>query len=226
MLINWHRNTQLNQYADWLRALQRDANEQLTEEQMLLHISTLENFWQSLSLRVNEEMVILLPLLNAVQRQELFESIADKNEDFREDYVDVDNDERMKQYLDRMLDNYEKWLGDLTNEQELAVEVAGADMLSSADLRLQRRQQWQRSIQDILDSSDSAAQKAKSLREFFAGFDMRDNVEMRNIEKTNKHIIARLTVQIVHGMTEEQKAHFVSRTNDYIRMFTELAEGR
>ena len=42
VLINWHRNTQLNQYADWLRALQRDANEQLTEEQMLQHIARIK----------------------------------------------------------------------------------------------------------------------------------------------------------------------------------------
>lgn len=226
ILISWHRNSQLNQYADWLRALQRDANHQLTEERVLQHIITLEGFWKSITLRINEEMVILLPLLNAEQRQELFASIADRNEDFHDDYIDVDNDERIEQYVDRMLDNYEKWLGDLTDDQEVAVEQAASELLTGAQLRLQRRQQWQRSIQNILDTSDSATHKAERLREFFAGFDIDDNVAMKNIGNTNKHIIARLTVQIVHSMTEEQKAHFVSRTNDYIRMFTELAEER
>ena len=226
VLINWHRNTQLHQYAEWLRALQRDANEQLTEEQMLQHIDMLESFWKTLSLKVNEEMVILLPLLNAEQRAELFDSIVDKNEDFREDYVDVDNDERVDQYTDRMLDSYETWLGDLTDEQETAVEQASAKMQTSAGLRLERRQRWQRSIQSILDTSDSATQKAVSLGKYFTDFNSRDNGAMKTIENRNRQILARLTVQIVHSMSDDQKTHFISRTNDYIRMFNELAEQR
>ena len=36
-LINWHRNTQLEKYATWLGVIQRDANQQLTEEKILEH---------------------------------------------------------------------------------------------------------------------------------------------------------------------------------------------
>ena len=225
-LINWHRNTQLHQYAKWLRVFQRDANDQLTEEKMLQHIATLDNFWQSLSLKINEEMVRLLPLLNADQRKELFSNITEKNAEFREEYVDVDNDKRIIQYTDSMVDSYETWLGNLTDEQESAVKHAAAKMQTAAGLRLERRQQWQRSIQRILDTNDSATQKAASLAKYFTDFNSLDNVVMNMIEKTNRQILARLTVQIVHSMTDDQNAHFVIRTNDYIRMFTELAEER
>lgn len=226
VLISWHRNTQLQQYAEWLRALQRDANGHLTEEKMLQHIDVLEGFWQSLSLKVNEEMVMLLPLLNAEQRAELFSSIADNNEEFREEYVDVDNGEHIEKYTDSMLDSYETWLGSLTDEQETAVELAAAKMRSSAGLRLERRLQWQRSIQRILEANDSATQKADALGEYFKDFNSRDNDDMKAIENANRQVVARLTVQIVHSMSDEQKAHFVSRADDYIRMFNELAEER
>lgn len=226
LLINWHRNTQLHQYAKWLRVFQRDANDQLTEEKLLQHIATLDSFWQSLSLKTNEEMARLLPLLNAEQREELFSNIADKNDEFHEDYVAVDNDERIEQYTDRMVDNYEKWLGNLTDEQESTIKQAAAKMQATAGLRLKGRQQWQQSIQRILATNDSATQKAASLAKYFTDFNSRDNVAMNTIGKTNRQLLARLTVQIVHSMTEDQNAHFVSRTNDYIRMFTELAEER
>lgn len=224
LLINWHRNTQLHQYAKWLRVFQHGANDQLTEEKLLQHIATLDSFWQSLSLKINEEMVRLLPLLNAEQREELFSNIADKNDEFREDYVAVDNDKRIEQYTDRMMDNYEKWLGNLTDEQESEVKQAADKMQATAGLRLKGRQQWQRSIQRILATNDSATQKAASLAKYFTDFNRRDNVAMNTIEKKNRQLLARLTVQIVRSMTEDQNAHFVSRTNDYIRMFTELAE--
>lgn len=226
VLINWHRNTQLQQYAEWLRVLQRDANNQLTEEQMLQYIATLDSFWQSLSLKVNEEMVRLLPLLNAEQREELFINIADKNDDFREEYVDVDKNERIDQYTERMTDSYETWLGNLTDKQESTVKQAAAKMLATAGLRLERRQQWQQSIKRILETKNSTTQKAGSLGQYFTDFNSKDNVAMNTVDKTNRQLLARLTVQIVHSMTDDQNAHFVSRTNDYIRMFTELAMKR
>ena len=226
VLINWHRNTQLHQYAEWLRVLQRDANNQLTEEQVLQYITTLDRFWQSLSLKVNEEMVRLLPLLNAEQREELFSNITDKNDDFREEYVGVDKNERIVQYTDRMTDSYETWLGNLTEKQESTVKQAAAKIQATAGLRLERRQHWQQSIKRILETKDSTTQKAGSLGQYFTDFNSKDNVAMNAVDKTNRQLLARLTVQIVHSMTADQNAHFVSRTNDYIRMFNELAKER
>lgn len=226
VLLNWHRNTQLHQYAAWLRVFQRDANDQLTVEKTLQHIATLDSFWQSLSLKLNEEMVMLLPLLNAEQREELFSNIADKNDDFHEKYVDVDNDERIDQYTDRMLDSYEEWLGNLTDEQESAVEQAATKMHATAGLRLERRQQWQQSIQRIIDTNDSATKKTASLAKYFTDFNSRDNVAMKTIDKTNRQLFAGLTMQIVHSMTDDQNDHLDSITTDYIRMFNELAEER
>ena len=42
----------------------------------------------------------------------------------------------------------------------------------------------------------------------------------------NRRIMVKLTVQIAHSLSTEQRAHFVEKTNDYIRMFTELADNR
>jgi len=225
-LINWHRNTQLEQYATWLGVIQSDANQQLTEEKILQHFATLNDFWQSLSLKLNEEMVSLLPLLNAEQREELFSNIEDKNDEFREDYVVIDNDERIEKHTDRMMDIYESWLGNLTDEQESAVKQAATEMRATSELRLERRLQWQQSIKNILEISDSEAKKLASLEKYFIDFNKKNNVTLNEADKTNKKIIARLTLQIVHSLTSEQNTHFVSKTNDYIRMFTELVQER
>ena len=226
VLINWHRNTQLEQYATWLGVIQSDANQQLTEEKILQHFATLNDFWQSLSLKLNEEMVSLLPLLNAEQREELFSNIEDKNDEFREDYVVIDNDERIEKHTDRMMDIYESWLGNLTDEQESAVKQAATEMRATSELRLERRLQWQQSIKNILEISDSEAKKLASLEKYFIDFNKKNNVTLNEADKTNKKIIARLTLQIVHSLTSEQNTHFVSKTNDYIRMFTELVQER
>ena len=226
VLINWHRDTQLNKYANWLRVLQRDTNNHLTEDKMRKHIATLYRFWQSISQKADEEMVLLLPLLNTEQRKELYSSIDEKNDEFREEYAEVKSEERITQYTDRIIDNYETWLGVLTDEQEVSVKQTAARLQSTARYRLERRKQWQRSIKLILDTNNSTSQKNASLREFFTGYKSQEIVAMNTVFNLNKNIISHLTLQIVHSMTDEQKAHFVTSTNDYIRMFEELAKQR
>lgn len=226
LLINWHRNTQLRQYADWLNEIQLELGPELTATQLQKHIVTLETFWSSLSIKVNEEMVVLLPLLDAGQRDELFENIADKNDDFRDDYIDLNESERIESYTDSLLDTYENWLGDLTEDQQQNIETAAGKLHSGAELRLQQRLLWQRSIKEIIDNNDPGEKKSERLRRFLANFDSDDNARLLAVTNANKHIITQLTLQIAHSLTAEQKQYFISKTDDYIRIFTELAENR
>lgn len=225
-LINWHRNTQLRQYADWLKEIQLELGPELTAAQLHKHIVTLETFWSSLSIKVNAEMVVLLPLLDAGQREELFASIEEKNDDFRDDYIDLDESERIASYTDSLLDTYENWLGDLTEDQQQDIETAAGELHSGAELRLRQRLLWQRSIKEIIDNNDPGEKKAERLRTFLAGFDSDENAQMSAVTKANKHIITQLTLHIAHSITAEQKQYFISKTDDYIRIFTELAENR
>jgi len=225
-LINWHRNTQLIQYADLLRTFQQDLDSPLTEEQVIQHIYAMELLWYPLAQKVNQEMAALLPLLNAKQREELFASIEEKNEDFYDEYVDLDNEERIEQYTDSMLDNYESWFGELDERQQQYIEQTAYQIRSSASLRLQQRKVWQQSISEMLESADNTEKKTERLRTFFENFNIDDDAELASANAANVQLIAKLTVQIVNRLTPDQKKYFTDKTNDYIRIFTELAENR
>ncbi|MBT8128663.1 MAG: hypothetical protein KJP10_01645 [Gammaproteobacteria bacterium] len=226
VLLNWHRNTQLKQYAGWLQSLQPDIGVQLTEQQLEQHISEMEGFWLSLLNKVNDEMAYLLPMLDEVQREELFVYLDDSNEEFRESFIEPEDQERIDDYAGRMIDVYEDWIGELTDEQAGSVEQAAAELISSAELRLQRRLEWQQGIRQILVSADSPYDKSQRLRVFLAGFEQDQDGPIRQASDINRQVIIRLTVHIAHSLTNEQREFFISRTDDYIRMFTELAENR
>lgn len=226
VLLEWHRNTQLKQYADWLSALQRDMAAQLTEQQVEQRITEMDRFWRSLSAKVNDEMAHLLPLLNTEQQDELFMNIEDSNNEFREEFVDLNEEQRIEDYAERISDTYQSWIGELTDEQQRNVEQAATELVSTAELRLQRRLQWQRGIREILAEQETAQNKTGRLRQFLSGFEDIDDETMKEKSEINRGVIVRLTVQISNSMTEDQQAHFISKTNDYIRMLTELAENR
>jgi len=226
VLLKWHRNTQLEQYADWLSALQRDMGTQLTEQNVELRIAEMDQFWRSLSEKINDEMAHLLPLLNKEQLAELFINLEDTNEEFREEFVDLNDEERIEDYIERMSSTYENWISGLTDEQTRMVEQAATELVSTAELRMQRRLEWQHGIREILAEDDTNQNKTGRLRQFLAGFEDIDDETMKEKSDINRGIIVRLTVQISHTMTEDQKAFFISKTSDYIRMLTELAENR
>jgi len=225
-LVNWHRNTQLTQYAELLRIFQKDIQSPLNEELVLQHIATIQLLWQSLEVKLNKEMAELLPLLNAEQQEELFASIEDKNEDFYDEYVDLYNDERIDQYTETTLETYENWLGYISEEQERAIEKAAAELTNSASLRLDQRRLWQRSIQEILKTSDSEEIKSKQLQQFFKRFSINDQPQLKVISDVNKKIIARLTVEVINQASANQKTFFKNKIDEYIKIFSELAENR
>ena len=226
VLLNWHRNTQLQQYAALLSSFQQDFGPQLTEQRVFQHMSTMESLWQPLSEKLNEEMALLLPLLNDGQLEELFDSIDEKNEEFHDEYVDLDEEQLIEEYSEKLLDNYESWLGDLSRQQEVIIEKAAYKFNSSAHLRLEKRRKWQSNIRQILYSEDAADIKSERLRVFFKAFDSERGDALAEANQANKQVIAWLTVELVHAATDEQKQHFINVTDDYIRIFTELAENR
>ena len=226
LLLDWHRSTQLKQYAAWLQSVQQDMGEQLTEERLDQHIRTMEAFWLALFVRLNDEMAYLLPMLDQTQQEELFSYLGDSNEEFREEFIDPEPDERTEDYAGRMIDTYGNWLGGLTDDQARAVEQAAGELVSTAELRLQRRLEWQQGIRDILTANDSHYDASQRLRVFLAGFEQDPDGPIRAASETNRQTIIRLTVQIAHSLTQEQKDHFIDKTDDYIRMFIELAENR
>ena len=241
LLINWHRNTQLTQYADLLRSFQQSFGPKLTEERVSQHITAMESLWPPLGEKLNQEMAVLLPLLNDDQLDELFDSLNEKNEDFYDEYVDLDKAELYEVYNDRLFENYENWLGDLTEQQETDIEKTSHMFHSSAHLRLKLRKNWQRNIREILVSDDAAESesvqgksendksvnsKSERLRVFFKKFNTERVAALADTGNANKRLITSLTVKLVHAATADQKAYFMNKTDDYIRIFTELAENR
>jgi len=225
-LITWHRNTQLIQYANLLRDLKRDFGPDLTEQQVSYTIKNIEDFWQILVEKLNKEMVTLLPLLNNDQLDELFVNIDKKNDKFYKENVDLDKDEISEEYEERLLDNFETWLGDLTKQQKDEIQKTATTIDSSANLRLQLRKYWKKNIQEILKTEDTVDIKSNKLTIFFNQFNAKQIDMLANIRNKNIQAIGLLALKLMHIATPEQKQNFINKADYYIRIFTELKENR
>ena len=225
-LLDWHRNTQLVQYARWLQAIQDSVVAGATEEQLAQRIHEMDEFWFALADRLNREMAHLLPQLDEAQRKELFASIHIKNEAFRKEYIELNEEARRQYYRERLLETFESWIGDLSQEQRNLIATVADKQVDTAELRLQRRLEWQQGIESILSDNISKQQKSLRLQEFMSGFVQTRSPELEEKSAYNQRLFIQLAVGVSHSMTETQVEHFVEKTGQYIKMLTELAENR
>ena len=223
-LINWHRRTQLPDYAEWLQGLQREVLNDLTFEQIQRRFDEGDQFWLSMLTMINKEMAVLLPQLDENQRRELFASIAEKNDDYRKKYIDICKAEMLDGFYDQLLEFYETWLGSITEQHRKYIELTALELESTALYRLQRRIAWQKGIRSILESSSTQSEKQQALLTFFNDFETYKNDNLIRSFEANKELIAELTVKIARSLTPDQKEYFTHKTNDYIRMFNELVD--
>ena len=198
----------------------------MTEEQVTQRIKEMDLFWSSLSIKLNDEVSNLLPHLDESQRDELFNSIRYKNEIFRGKYIDMDEEERKEYYSERLLETYETWIGKLTDEQEHEIVLSANKQVDTAELRLQRRLDWQEGITQILNNNLSIEEKTQRLYNFMSEFETTNTPGLREKLDYNQRIFSKLTVKISHSMSKDQMEFFIDKTDGYIRMFTELAESR
>jgi hypothetical protein len=222
MLLHWHRSTQLDQYADWFKSLQTSIQPTVADDQILQHFQQAEIFWEQLVTRINGEMAAVLPLLSLEQQKELFASLEHKNKEFASEYINIDDDERIEGYRERIYDTYENWFGDLTGQQETLINQVAIQFKSSAKRRLALRKQWQQNISEIISSDESYEVKSALLTQYFKQNNINDDAELSSTFNYNRSLLVKLTVDIIHTLEHEQKQYFFEKTNDYIRMFTEL----
>lgn len=225
-LLDWHRNTQLKDYARWLRGVQLDVGSQTTEAMVGQRTDEVMQFWETVLTKLNDEMAQLLPLLDAKRTRELFANIEKDNQAFRKESLQLSDRKRSRQLEKLLRENYENWIGGLTYTQGRLVRRAAQGIVSIADYRLQHRYEWQGGIRAILAADTSAEEKTERLRVFLNGFEGSHRAALDRKWDANRRIIVRLTVDLAHSLTAKQRAFFKAKTDDYIRMFTELAENR
>jgi hypothetical protein len=207
-----------------MKSIQQSAGPALTSAMVKTRIDEMDGFWYALAEKLIDEVSGLLPKLDNQQQQELFRYLDDKNEAFREAYIDLDDEARSEYYGERLMDTYANWLGDLTRQQENDILKAANVQHHTAELELERRREWQNRVSRILGDNAPNDEKYRQLREFMSIFVRDIDPELQRITEHNRRIFIDLTVKISHGMTDAQRAHFVEKTDKYITMFTELAE--
>lgn len=220
-ILKWHRKTQLPLYSSGLRQVKFDTEAGLTEENIKSFFEFLNQRWIAFKGKISPEFAGLLMSLSDKQVLQMFENIKEQNEDYIEEHVDITQKERDKAIIERMIDNFERWLGDLSKEQKALFWQWKDRFKPVHNDRLEFRRVWQKELRLILNSNISKKEKEAQLEELFRNPDkFRSQVYIDKLAH-NRNQAAQLTLTM--SLTSEQKNHLYKEVDYYTKNFDELA---
>jgi len=151
--------------------------------------------------------------LSAAQIDHLAAELRERNQSYRDDYLDADLDRRKQERLARYVERIERWTGDLTTAQLRMVELVVADMPDVAASWLAYREQRQQELLALLRSEPDRA----ALQDYLAGWwvQLEDRpVSLVEDAKALRVASLDLVLRLDALLTASQRANFLDKVAD------------
>ena len=222
--LKWHRVTQLSEYANSLKELGTAVKTDLTMDHLDRFHVTMRRYWQDLVRHVGPDLAKILSSATDQQIDELIQNLQKRNQKFREDYIDLPENELRDKKKKRMIRFLEFCMDDLTVEQEEIIEQWSYDLKNISAARLEYIKLGQERFKKIIAKRKDLAWFEKELCELL--FFKRDTwpEEFARIAEHNRKLTKEVFLRLHKSMTKEQKEELFENANSLAEELTDLSK--
>jgi hypothetical protein len=227
-LFQWHRKTQLQDYAALLAGFQRQLAGKPTQADLLAGYRQIRSRTETLAMHAIPDMVDLARSLTPDQIRQMEERFNKKNDEYRRKFINGSVEKRQEARFDKSMDQFKLWFGRFSNEQEAALRRASDARPLDSHIWLEERILRQRKIlalarkvqQEKPSKEQTTAMITSLMREFFGRMDAPDRKAFYDsyANSTANYILAAIRIA-----TPAQKAHAQKRMQGWIDDFNILA---
>lgn len=230
-LFQWHRQTQLRDYAQLLGKFQQQLAGNPTQAVLVEDYREIMARTELLAFKALPELADLARSVKPDQIAQMEKKFAKNNEDFRKKYMSGDVEKQHRARFKKSMEQFELWFGDLSSEQEAVLRKASDARPLDNEIWLQERKLRQQKIitllrrvqQEKLNKEQTMAAIHTLMREFFDRMEAPERKQFFDayVDSTSKYILTAIRVA-----TPAQKAHAHKRMQGWINDFNALAAGR
>lgn len=220
-LLNWHRSTQLPQYAQVLAQLQNRLAGNPGPAEVDAAMKQIEQMSQVVLLRAVPELTDLALSLDEAQLTYLARKFDKNNEEFRKKHMSEAPDKQAKIRFKKVMKEANDWFGSFSREQEDKIR-------QYADKRPQNYQFWmderiarQKKILQLLaqlqrDHPSSEVAQGMVRQAILASYERPAQPERRAQFEAWNDTTAEMIVAIIRDATPEQKIHAHKKLQGWI----------
>jgi hypothetical protein len=231
-LFQWHRSTQLHDYAGLLSKMQRQLGDgSVTQDELLSDYRDIKTRTELLAFKALPQLADLAMSIKPDQVAQMEKKFAKNNEDFRKKFMSGSVEDQHKARFKKAMEQLTLWFGSFSRDQEAQLRKASDARPLDNEIWLQERVLRQKKIvallqrirQDKLNKEQSMAAIHDLLRDLFDRMDAPERKAFFDayINNTSTFILAAIRIT-----TPEQKAHAQKRMQGWIDDFNALAAGK
>jgi len=230
-LFQWHRQTQLHDYAALLGNWQRQLAGNPTQADLVNAYREVRVRGERLAARAVPETTTLALSITPEQIANIERKFNAKNEEYRRKFMSGSTDKRQRARFKKSMEQFELWFGNFSSEQETALRRASDARPLDNNLWLEERIYRQRRIlgmlrevqQKKLTREQATARVQAMQKELFTRMDSPERKAFydTSIDQTTKYVMTAIRIA-----TPQQKAHAQQRMQGWINDFQALASGK
>lgn len=230
-LFQWHRQTQLRDYAALLGTMQKELAGNPSQADLIDIYKEIRARGERLASRAVPELTTLALSLKPEQIADIERKFASKNEEYRRKFIEGSVEKRQRARFKKAMSQLELWFGDFSNEQEEILRKTMNARPLDNQVWLEERIWRQRRIlgllrkfqQDKPSREQAAAQIAAMQRALFSRI---ESPERKAFYDTGIDHTTRLILTAIRIATPAQKQHAQQRMQGWINDFQALAAGK
>jgi hypothetical protein len=231
-LFQWHRTTQLRDYAGLLTKMQRQMGDgNVTQEELLADYRDIKARTELLAFKALPQLADLAMSVKPDQIGQMEQKFAKNNDKFRKEFMSGSVDDQKKARFKKAMDQLELWFGSFSRDQEAQLRRASDARPLDNDVWLQERMLRQKKIIALLrrvhDQKLNKEQSMSAIHDLLRDmFDRMDAPERKAffeayVDNTSKFILTAIKLT-----TPQQKQHAQQRMQGWINDFNALAQGK
>lgn len=222
-VIKWHRTTQLAQYSAFMRKTSAEIHNGVTEQELDDALAEVDKSWHTLISKIAPELVDILLTANDDQKKELFDNIKKRNDEFKKDYLDLSEQQRIEDRVEAMQKNFKRWLGSLSEQQRSIIKHYASNFIPIHKDRWLFRLRWQNELRTLLNKDPAKPQVRESLEKLFIDMQAMYPPEYQQKRDVNKKLIIEMILKLGGTFNKAQLDYLFDRIESYAKTFEELS---
>lgn len=220
--LDWHRYNQLPKYAEFLAGLEsKIENNQLSAENIDHTLTQIDGFADSLLTEFGTQFAPIMANFSAEQVVQLLKNLDKKNQEYREEFIEIGETQARKQQFAKTAERLETWLGTLDQTQREILLKRSKALRWIAPEFYKVRLAWRARLAHIFELP--ASQRAEQIQGLFANRKQLWTPETWDNYSTNRTLIIDLTLQLSATLNQSQRAHLLRKLADYQQDFVSLS---
>jgi len=222
--LAWHRTSQLPIYIDDLQQIQQYVAVGLDETNTEDILQRITGAWQRLKYRAAPDFADVLLTFNDGQQREMFAELTDKNAELEDKFKKLSQTERYEQLGNKLIEHFERWLGEVTPQQEALLRDWPVQFKPLHAERMTFRGRWQEQLKAILGNQLQLEEKRQRIIQLIRMPEALHSDSYKANLAYNQQLVKKLLVEFGKTLMPEQRQYFSEQLDEYIQSFTKLVD--